>query len=782
MKKINLNKGWKYSHLGENDWQEVELPHDAMLSEPRSGDVPCGKNTGYFEGHDYLYQRELVLEKGENNNYILEFEGVYRNAKVFLNGEEVAFRPYGYTNFYVDITGKILNGKNILEVQAFNSDLPNSRWYSGAGIYRPVWLYELPDKHLLINGVKIKTLDYTTGKISVSIATSHGGTINAEVLDGETCVASGSGENEIILTVPNVKLWNPENPFLYICKVTYHDDVQETAFGVRTVECDVKGGFRINGKRIILMGACIHHDNGLLGACAYADAEKRKIKLLMKAGYNAIRSAHNPCSKAMLDACDRLGMLVMDEYADMWYIHKCRYDYASYLSDWWKQDLLDLVDKDFNHPSVVMYSTGNEVAETSEKRGIELTKDFTEYLHALDDTRLVTCGINIWFNAMYKMGFGQYSDKKAEKQAQVKKGKKPAVGSDFFNNLAGFVGADFMKTMATLPICDGATKKAYANMDVAGYNYGIKRYKHDLKKYPERLICGSETFCSDAYKFIETAKSNPALIGDFVWVGIDYLGEVGLGAMEYADYAKDFDGGVGWIASGSGRLDLTGKELGEALYTKVAFEQLPIAIAVVPVKFASEKHTPTAWSMTNARPSWSWNGCDGMKTKVEVYTRAHKVKLFINGKKAGEKKTKNDCKVIFKTKYYGGTVTAVGHDKGGNEICRADMTTAGEETVLTIKPETNTVKKGGLLFVRLQYTDGNGTVKPLSRGDIKVFVKGGKLLGLGSACPYNEKGYLNNVTDTYYGEALAIVKATGEEVILTAESKYGNEKIEVAVN
>ena len=767
--------------MGENDWKEVELPHDAMLSEVRSDDVPGGKNTGYFAGLDYIYKRELVLDKAENNKYVLEFEGVYRNAKIFLNGEEIAFRPYGYTNFYVDITDKVLNGKNILEVQAFNSDLPNSRWYSGAGIYRPVWLYELPEKHILINGIKIRTLDYATGKISVTVGTSHGGEVSVKIFDGETQVASGNGEEEIVLHIHEPKLWSVETPYLYTCKVSYQGEERDVALGIRQIECDSKKGFTVNGERVILLGACVHHDNGLLGACAYEDAEERKIKLLKKAGYNAIRSAHNPCSKAMLDACDRLGMLVMDEYADMWYVHKCRYDYATYLLDFWKQDLLDLVEKDFNHPSVIMYSTGNEVGETSEKRGVELKKQFTEYLHSLDADRPVTCGINIWFNAMYKMGFGQYSDKKAEKQASAKAGKKPAVGSEFFNNLAAKVGAEFMKTMATLHICDRATRDAYANMDVAGYNYGIKRYLGDLKRYPKRVICGSETFVSDAYTFIEHAKADAAIIGDFVWAGMDYIGEGGLGAMEYADYAKDFVGGAGWIAAGSGRLDITGKELGEALYTKVAFEQLPIAIAVVPVNNADKKHSPSVWGMTNARDSWSWNGCDGKKTQVEVYARAHKIKLIINGKTVGEKKTKKDCKVIFRTKYFGGTVTAVGYDKNGKEICRTQMKTAGNETLLTIKPEVETVKKDGLLYVRLQYTDGNGTVKPLARGDIKVTVEGGKLLGLGNGCPYNEKGYLNDVTDTYFGEALAIVKATGKKVILTAESKYGSGKTEVAV-
>jgi len=485
----------------------------------------------------------------------------------------------------------------------------------------------------------------------------------------------------------------------------------------------------------------------------------------------------------MLDACDRLGMLVMDEYVDMWYIHKTKYDYATYFEDWWQRDLTDLAEKDFNHPSVVMYSIGNEVSETAQKKGIQLSEDMLNYLNEIDGTRPVSCGVNIFFNFLSSIGFGVYSDKKAQKVPKnpKKPKKEKEVGSAFFNKIAGIMGDKFMKWGATLRGSDRKTRGHFAKMDVAGYNYGILRYKKDLKKYPDRVILGSETFVKDAYSFYELAKDNNALIGDFVWAGIDYLGEVGLGAMEYADYAKDFVGGVGWIAAGSGRLDLTGKESGEALYTKVAYGLLPIAITVVPVSNANKEHSPSAWGMTNARQSWAWNGCDGMQTKVEVYARAYKIKLIINGKTVGEKKTKKDCKVIFKTKYYGGKVEAVGYDKSGKEICRTDLTTAGEETVLTVKPETEIVKKGGLWYVRLQYTDGNGTVKPLARGDIKVTVDGGKLLGLGNGCPYNERGYLTDTTDTYFGEALAIVKATGEKVVLTAESKYGNGKTEVAV-
>ena len=250
------------------------------------------------------------------------------------------------------------------------------------------------------------------------------------------------------------------------------------------------------------------------------------------------------------------------------------------------------------------------MSETAQKKGIALCGKLTDRFHELDATRPVTCGINIFFNFLSSMGFGVYSDKKADQAVKNAK-KKKAVGSEFFNKLSGIMGADFMKFGATLYPCDLKTRDAFANMDIAGYNYGINRYEHDLKKYPTRMILGSETFCSDAYRFYELAKKHPRIIGDFVWAGMDYLGEAGIGSCEYKEYAPRFDGGLGWVSAGSGRLDLTGKPLAEMAYTRVAFGLQDIAIGVVPVNNTNSPHSPSAWKMTNAIESWSWNGCDG---------------------------------------------------------------------------------------------------------------------------------------------------------------------------
>ena len=781
MKAIRFCDGWYVKHLEEDGRGiPVTLPHDAMLSEPRSELSAGGINTGWYEGRDYLYTKMFTPDQAlAEKTAVLEFEGVYHNAEVWLNGEKLTFRPYGYTNFYVDLTGKLLLGEeNTLEVIARNADQPNSRWYSGAGIYRPVTLWTADEAHIKLNGVKIRTLSLDPAQIEVWVETAGAGPVSVAVLDGGRELATASGDTNgtirFTLTLDGAKPWSLEDPQLYTCKVNFGTDEATETFGVRTIEWG-RHGLLLNGKRTILQGACIHHDNGVLGACCYEDEEWRKIRILKENGYNAVRSAHNPCSKFLLDACDHLGVLVMDEYIDHWYIHKTEHDYVDYFMDWWRQDLKDMVDKDYNHPSVVLYSTGNEVSETAQEKGIKLTGELTNYLHELDAARPVTCGVNIFFNFLSSVGFGVYSDEKARKEAEKAEKlkavgaapkKKKAVGSEFFNNMAGLLGDNFMKMGATIPPCDWRTKDAFANMDIAGYNYGIFRYKHDLKKYPDRLILGSETFCSDAYKFRELAKLEPRIIGDFVWAGMDYLGEVGIGAWEYPDYAPDFSHGVGWVTAGSGRIDLTGRPLGEAYYTRVALEQEKGPyIAVCPVNHTGDKHSPSAWKMSNAIPSWSWRGCAGRPANVEVYARAHSVELLVNGKSVGKKELKNDCIARFRCTYEDGTVEAVSYDRHGKETGRCALHTASPETQLRAVPEETSVAPGRLCHIRLQYTDEDGTLKPLERGILSVEVSGGRLLGLGSACPYNALGYVTSRTDTYYGEALAVVQADGSGAV-----------------
>lgn len=699
----------------------------------------------------------------------LELEGVYRNSEVWLNGEQLSFRPHGYMPVWVQLTDKLSDGENTLKVVARNADQPNSRWYSGAGMYRPAWLHVAPKAHILPEGVRVTTESISPVVIRVEVATSEEGNWTAEIYDGDKLVGTCDDKNNT-LVIKDAKLWSADTPYLYSCRVRFGVDSAAVNFGIRQIECDSAGGFRINGKKVVLHGACVHHENGLLGACAYDFAEERKVRQLKEAGFNAVRCAHNPCSKAFLNACDKYGLLVMDEFSDMWYIHKTKYDYASYFEEWWQTDLNSMLARDYNHPSVVMYSIGNEVSETAQPRGIALSREMTKFCHEHDGTRPVTCGVNIFFNFLSSIGFGVYSDKKAEKQEGHGGKKKKAVGSEFFNNLAGIFGTFPMKYGATLRGSNLKTRDAFAQFDIAGYNYGIMRCKRDLRLYPERVIVGSEVFCEDVCAYTNYANAHPAIIGSFVWTGYDYLGEVALGAIEYREYAPAFDKGVGWLTASCGSLDITGKPTAEMAYLRVAYGLSPIEIGVIP--FAADgnnSHSRSAWRMTPAKQSWSWEGCEGRKTRVEVYAGGHSAELLINGKSQGKKKIKpNSRRVSFKVTYIPGELTAVSYDASGNEIARTSLKSAGGQTRLDLSPELNEVPANGLCYVRVRYTDEYGTVKVTKRGDVSLKVEGGKLLGFGSACPYNARGYLTDVSDTYYGEALAVIMPLADEVKVNA--------------
>jgi beta-galactosidase len=790
MQKIDFNSGWEYRHLGSQEpFKRIQLPFDAMFAEERNPEAEGSYNVSYFPGRDYEFRKIFRIQKhNPSEKVFFEFEGVYRKAEITLNGVKMPSLPYGYSGFNFEATPylKTEEEDNVLTVLAFNADQPNSRWYSGAGINRPVWEYIGPENHVLIDGIRLRTLSLDPCFLGIKALTSGTGTGRIEIYDKKglktaEAVFSSDDPGETKIFIPAPELWSPASPTLYRCKVSFGQDEAETAFGIRSISWG-SDGLKLNGERLLLKGACIHSDNGILGGVTYPEAEERKARILLANGYNAIRSAHNPCSRYLMEAADKLGLLVLDEYADCWYIHKTQYDYASELPAHFKADLEAMVSKDYSHPSVIMYSIGNEVSETAQKRGIALAEEMTGYLHTLDSTRPVTCGVNIFFNFLSSIGFGVYSDKKAKREAGKKPVKKKAVGSEFFNNLAGLTGAGFMKRGAALHGSDVKTREVFAKLDVAGYNYGIRRYRHDLRKYPSRLILGTETFCSDAAQFLKEAKDNPRLLGDFVWAGFDYLGECGVGAWETEDDAEDFSKGFGWIAAGSGRIDLNGVPNGEALYTKAVFEaDSQPYLAVTPLNQAGRKHSPSAWKMTQALPSWSWSGYEGKKSQAEVYARGYAATLLLNGKKIGYKKLK-DFRACFRIRYASGVLTALITDKDKKELGRVSLKSAGQGTKLCLRPESGEIRNGGLVYLDIIYTDEEGIYKPLERHTVSLDVKGGELLAFGHACPFNKDGYRSRNSKTYFGRALAILRLTSPQASIRAEDEAGNQaQIEIKV-
>ncbi len=790
MRRVDFNRDWTCRCLTRDEPAvPVTLPHDAMRTERRVSTSLGEGNIGWFEGGDYEYRKTFTLPAElTDKTLLLEFEGVYRNAEVWVNGEKALYRPYGYTNFYVSLNEYLRGGENELRVIARNADQPNSRWYSGTGIYRPVWLWTAGEKYIPVNGVKIDTLSVDPAIVRVRVETSEPGDVRVEILDGEIVVAEAAGATEAAgasafeLAIPGAKLWSVDTPHLYTARVTFGGDAAEASFGVRTLTWTPDRGVAINGERVVIRGACIHHDNGILGACTCPEAEERRVRILKAAGYNAVRSAHNPCSKYLLDACDRLGMLMMDEYVDCWYMHKTQYDYAGYVSDWWKRDMQDMVDKDYNHPCVIIYSTGNEVAETARERGVALQRSFTEYLHSLDATRPVTCGVNIFFNLLSSMGMGVYSDEKAAQQAEAAKKtaeaaaqnasretarkaakpKKKHVGSEFYNALAAKLGCDFMKLGATLPPCDRKTRDAFAAMDIAGYNYGNRRYRRDAKKYPDRLILGSETLIGDAYDFWEIAKDTPQLVGDFVWAGWDYIGECGDGSPEFADYKTDAP--EDRIRGGTCRVDVTGKMTPEVDYTRVAFELEPgPRLAVYPV-YEKERPAITGWQLTRAMRSWTYPGCDGEPADVEVYARAATVELLVNGQSVGKKRPRKG-RAHFRTVYHDGELTAISYDSAGSELARDTLKTAGETTELRLEPEKTVCKPGEMVWLRVRYTDDGGEVKPMEKHRVSFSAENGTVMGTANGSTYFQGNYAQTGAPTYFGEAQTVVQAGGGGIL-----------------
>lgn len=476
---LDFNADWRF-YKADGTCRTVQLPHDAMLEEPRQENCHNGKDCGYFPGGKYVYEKTFSLpEEHRDKALTFLFEGVYQNAVVYLNGEKIAEHRYGYTEFTADATGKVRTGENTLRVTVDNSLEPNCRWYTGSGIYRPVHLVIKPKDG--VRPVKIRTVSIEPTVIEVQTETEHAA---VEIWDGAQCVAKGvPGKIEI----PAAKLWDAEHPNLYTCVVKTENDEEKIPFGIRTLTWSAKTGLCVNGKTVKLRGGCIHHDNGILGACGFADAEERRIRIMKEAGYNAVRCAHNPASRALLDACDRLGMYVMDEAFDGWYTPKTYHDYSRIFAENWQKDLTTMIAKDYSHPSVVLYSIGNEVSETAFPQGVETADKLTRFVHGLDDTRPVTAGINVLLNVYAQKGIGVYKESGPYKPEPLPpkqpEEKKKESGSAFFNMVTQNLGP-LMFYMSKGKKGDAACRDVAEKLDILGLNYAASRYEDDCKKLP----------------------------------------------------------------------------------------------------------------------------------------------------------------------------------------------------------------------------------------------------------------------------------------------------------
>lgn len=760
MKKFSFGKDWTCNGM------PVTLPHDAQILEKRTAEASNGGH-GCFPGGLYTYEKKFQApSEWESMTILLELEGVYKNATVYLNGEKQCFHPYGYTGFYVELTGLRPGKENVLQVVADNTKLPNSRWYTGSGIYRPVWLYVCRKDGLRPEMVQITTISCDPAVVRITSPIP----VRADI-EGIT----GEG-TDFELTIPNARLWSAESPSLYTARITAGEDTTDVQFGIRTIQWSAKGLF-INGKETLLRGGCVHHDNGILGAATYAESEERRVRILKRNGFNAIRSAHNPASKALLDACDRYGVYVMDETFDMWYNRKNPYDYGLDFEQWWEADTASMVKRDINHPSVILYSIGNEVAEPHEAKGLEAGHRMIALCHRLDPSRPVTCGTNLMILARAAKGKGIYQDGEQKNGGAAPK-KQSQNASLAFNIMASFVGTG-MNNSGNSKKVDAICSPFLDSLDIAGYNYGSGRYSLEAKAHPQRVIFGSETFPQDIWKNWKMVQKYPYVIGDFMWTAWDYLGEAGLGAWSYTG-GMPFNRPYPWLLAGAGVIDILGIPDGSCKYASTVWglEKAPV-IAVRPVNHPHVRPAKSVWRGTNAILSWSWDGCEGNRAVVEVYSDQFRVELFLNGKSLGRKKPKA-CKAMFQTAYHPGTLTAVSYDSAGRETGRSQLSSAKGPFTMALRPETAEAEREQLVYVPIQIEDSNGMVESNADRKITVRVEGGELLAFGSANPCTEEQYHTGEFTSYYGHALAIVRV-GAGAQMTVTATDGKQTVEKTI-
>ena len=770
--KINWNQGWTFQKEGQKEIN-VDLPYDAMLQEVRDPNCAGGTNSGYFPGGKYRYTKTFELSAQEVQKKIfVHFESVYQNCRVSLNGVFLKEHHYGYTCFDVDLSPAVREGKNSITVDVDNSLQPNCRWYSGSGIYRDVTSYIVDTDY--ISECHAETLSIDPAVIRVSAETAHSSSLSVEVYDQGVCIAKGTpGE----ITVPNAKLWSEEDPYLYEIRVFSAKDEVRFPFGIRKLEWSAQKGLCVNGKSVLLRGACLHHDHGILGANEYYDAEYRRMKIMKENGFNAIRFAHNPASQIQLEICDKLGIYAMNEAFDGWYTPKTYHDYSRHFKEDWKEDLTAMVKSSWNHPSVILYSIGNEITEPVSEEGVKTAKEMRNLVHQMDPSRPVTAGINVLLNVYTRMGFGIYKEKgeyKAEPLENIKGYKEQKTGSTFFNATAQKLG----KLMFFMS--KGKKGEAVCNMvapalDIIGLNYASSRYDLDAKKYPDRLMVGSETMAMDLPYNWERVKKYPQLIGDFVWSGWDYLGEACFGDWTYASYP-------GYpLLAGQGMIDICGKPLASMAYMQVVWglRKEPY-ICVRPLNHNHEIPHKGSWQFTNAMDSYSWDGYENESVYCEVYGAEHSVSLYLNGKLIGTKKYR-DYKTHFTFPYEAGELLAVSYDEKGRIVSKSTLVSGTKETQLRITAEKNTVTPGGLTYLNIAFTDENGVVKPYMEEEVEIKVSENlQLLGFGSAICKSDEVFTDHRHRTYRGSALAVVSAksmSGEYTITVTSQNHGSASV-----
>ncbi|MGQ9621474.1 MAG: glycoside hydrolase family 2 TIM barrel-domain containing protein [Bacteroidales bacterium] len=793
----------------DSNWRILDVPHDWSIEDlpgQNGGDIigPFDKNSidkmtsGYTVGGTAWYRKKFkITEEDRNKTVYIQFDGVYMNADVWLNGKHIGFHPYGYTPFYFDVTPYLneLGLDNVVAVRVRNEGL-NSRWYSGSGINRHVWLTVVSPVHIDVSGgifVTAPSVNKNNAEVNITTILVNTGvedkkiTLQAEIIGpagkskGKTSssvTASLGNKTEVVQKIQIVRprLWSIDEPDLHKAKVTVLSggeviDECETLFGIRSINIDAENGLTINGKPLDMIGGCYHHDNGPLGAASIDRAEERKIEILKKTGFNAIRTSHNPPSPALLDACDRLGMVVIDEIFDMWENPKRENDYHLFFREWWQKDVESWIKRDRNHPSVIMWSIGNEIREAADTSGYRIATNLTSEIRRLDPTRAIT---------------------------------EAMLGGGGAGGPGGRSRWDDFETHLEL-------------LDVVGYNYAYSRYESDHVKYPNRIMVGTETNPPFALENYELVMRLPYVIGYFVWTATDNIGEAGVGMPQLRDTGEvnvqrlqaftGLQGATGqqrlrvtgqqaptaappaglqvpgmtgapagmpgggffrretWpvFTNYQGDIDLIGNRKVPSYYQYVVWGKSKVEMFVHRPIPEGKREVTSRWGFPDELKSWNWEGYEGKKFQVHVYTRSQKVRLELNGKVIGEQdidQTKS-ITATFEVPFEPGTLVARCFDNG-IETASERLKTTGKPAAIRLSADRTRIMadRNDLSYVMAEIIDSEGNVVPNADEIIVNFeVTGnGKVAGVGSGDPRDMSSFQQPRKKTYQGICLAVIR------------------------
>jgi beta-galactosidase len=754
----------------DSKWRKTDLPHDWSIEDLPGTESPFNINAisqvngGFTTGGTGWYRKSFFIP-GElkDKRFIIMFEGVYMNADVWLNGEYLGNHPYGYTSFWFDISGKIKTGKdNIIAVKVKNEG-ENSRWYSGSGIYRHVWLHVVSPLHVATWGTSITTPLVTEKEAQINVKTSlinnglktsvfkivtkiidPAGQVLSEIATENTIEPGQTKEILQEAKLQNPKLWSTDSPSLYkavseILESGSVSDIAETKFGIRSISFDAVNGFLLNGKPLKLKGGCIHHDNGMLGSRAYDRAEERRVELLKTNGFNAVRSSHNPPSPAFLDACDRYGMLVIDESFDMWKEGKNPSDYHLWFSDWWKKDTESMILRDRNHPCIILWSIGNEIPNRNKPEVVELARISADYIRSLDPTRPITSAVN-----------------------DLRPDKDPY----------------------------------FAVLDVAGYNYASggdhnqkNIYETDHDRLPQRVMVGTESYPLEAFGSWMDVIDHPYVIGDFVWTAFDYIGESSIGWRGYFQKQNFFP----WNLAFCGDLDICGWKRAQSYYRDVLWNKDKLSIWVTPPEPSftvnPERQPWSKWHWNDAVDDWTWKGSEGRLLDVNIYSSCSQVELFLNGKSLGKKITDRSTKYIavWKVPYETGILKAVGYS-GDKRISEAELRTAGEASRIKLTADRKKIKGDGqdLSYITVELTDKDGVLNPKAENTVLFDISGpGSVEGVGNANPASIESYQLPKRKAWRGRCMIVIKSDttpGKVIVRAASTGIQTAVIEIESN